>query len=107
MGSNARRTISSIYDAALMPNLGPAALELAVDSVGGVGAAYYVWNKRTGQVEWLSMSGPLVNTTADYASYYYAFDPYRPMFETVPSGRLLRVRAGGRCTVDSLNARNA
>jgi hypothetical protein len=60
MGSNAsRRTISSIYDAALMPNLWPAALGLAVDSVGGVGAAYYVWNKRTGQVEWLSMSGPL------------------------------------------------
>jgi hypothetical protein len=51
MGSTAsRRTISSIYDAALMPNLWPAALELAVDSVGGVGAAYYVWKQanRTG-----------------------------------------------------------
>ena len=67
-----RHTISSIYDAALVPDLWPLALDLAVDSVGGVGAAYYVWNKRTGQVEWLSMSGPLVDTTADYASYYRA-----------------------------------
>jgi PAS domain-containing protein/DNA-binding CsgD family transcriptional regulator len=104
MGSDAsRRTISSIYDAALMPNLWPAALDLAVDSVGGVGAAYYVWNKQTGQVEWLSMSGPLANTTADYASYYYALDPYRPMFETVPSGRLLRVR---ECVPEAVLSRN-
>jgi PAS domain-containing protein len=49
------------------------------------------------------MSGPLVNTTADYASYYYAFDPYRPMFETVPSGRLLRVR---ECVPEALLRRN-
>jgi PAS domain-containing protein/DNA-binding CsgD family transcriptional regulator len=104
MGSEAsRRTISSTYDAALMPNLWPAALDLAVDSVGGVGAAYYVWNKRTGQVEWLSMSGPLVDTTADYASYYYALDPYRPMFETVPSGSLLGVR---ECVPEALLRRN-
>ena len=98
-----RHTISSIYDAALVPDLWPLALDLAVDSVGGVGAAYYVWNKRTGQVEWLSMSGPLVNTTADYASYYYALDPYRPMFETVPSGRLLGVR---ECVPEALLRRN-
>jgi PAS domain-containing protein/DNA-binding CsgD family transcriptional regulator len=98
-----RRTISTIYDAALIPNLWPAALDLAVDSVGGVGAAYYFWNKRTGQVEWLSMSGPLVDTTADYASYYCALDPYRPMFETVPSGRLLRLR---ECVPEALLRRN-
>ena len=98
-----RRAISSIYDAALIPNLWPAALDLAVDSVGGVGAAYYVWNKRTGQVEWLSMSGPLVHSTADYASYYYALDPYRPMFETVPSGSLLGVR---ECVPEALLRRN-
>lgn len=98
-----RRIISSICDAALVPDLWPAALDLAVDSVGGVGAAYYFWNKRTGQVEWLSMLGPLVDTTADYASYYYALDPYRPMFETVPSGRLLRLR---ECVPEALLRRN-
>ena len=104
MASDAsRRTISSIYDAAVVPDLWPAALDLAVDSVGGVGAAYYVWNKRTGQVEWLSMSGPLVDTTADYASYYYALDPYRPMFETVPSGRLLGLR---ECVPEALLRRS-
>ena len=37
-----RHTISSIYDAALVPDLWPLALDLAVASVGGVGAAYYV-----------------------------------------------------------------
>ena len=50
------------------------------------------------------MSGPLVNTTADYASYYYAFDPYRPMFETVPSGRLLGVKSV-YCWINELGLR--
>ena len=98
-----RHTISSIYNAALVPDLWPLALDLAVDSVSGVGAAYFVWNKRTGQVEWLSMSGSLVETAADYASYYYALDPYRPMLETVQNRRLLRVR---ECMPEAVLRRN-
>jgi len=35
-----RRTISSIYDAALVPDLWPAALQSVMDEVGAVGAHY-------------------------------------------------------------------
>src|SRR3984893_15528407 len=35
-----RRTISSVYDAALVPDLWPAALQSVMDEVGAVGAHY-------------------------------------------------------------------
>jgi len=82
-----RRTISSIYDAALMPDLWPAALQSVMDNIGAVGAGYGVFNKRTGRIEWLSQTGPLVSAAADFISYYHEFDPCRPMLETAPVGR--------------------
>jgi DNA-binding CsgD family transcriptional regulator len=86
-----RGTISSIYDAALVPHLWPAALQSVMDEVGAAGAGYCVFNKRTGRVEWLSQSGPLVGREADYFSYYHALDRYRPILETHPAGRWLRI----------------
>ena len=86
-----RRTISSIYDAALVPHLWPAALQSVMDEVGAAGAGYCVFNKRTERVEWLSQSGPLVGREADYFSYYHALDRYRPILETHPAGRWLRI----------------
>ena len=38
-----RLTISSIYDAALVPDLWPAALQSVMDEVGAVGAHYGVF----------------------------------------------------------------
>src|SRR3981189_2261486 len=81
-----RRTISTIYDAALVPDLWPAALQSAIGQVGAAGAGYGVFNKATGRIE-LSLTGPLVNGAADFISYYHRFDPHRPMFETAPVGR--------------------
>jgi hypothetical protein len=43
-----RRTISSIYDAALVSDLWPSALQSVMDDIGAVGAGYGVFNKRTG-----------------------------------------------------------
>ena len=86
-----RLTISSIYDAALVPDLWPAALQSVMDEVGAVGAHYGVFNKRTESAEWLSQSGPLVELEADYLSYYHALDRHRPMIAAVPVGRWLRI----------------
>ena len=82
-----RRTISSIYDAALVSDLWPLALQSVMDDIGAVGAGYGVFNKRTGGIEWVSQTGPLVNVAADYISHYHEFDPHRPVCETAPVGR--------------------
>ena len=79
--------ISSIYDAALVPDLWPMVLQSVMEELGAVGAGYGVFNKRTGGIEWLSQSGPLVDLEANYLSYYHLLDRYRPMLETVPAGR--------------------
>src|ERR1700736_2212678 len=91
ISERSRRTISSIYDAVLAPNLWPAALQSLIDEVGAVGAGYSVFNKRTERVEWLSQSGPLVGREADYFSYYHELDRYRPIIEALPARRWLRI----------------
>jgi DNA-binding CsgD family transcriptional regulator/PAS domain-containing protein len=92
MSSDApRRTISSIYDAALVSDLWPTALKSVMDEVGAVGAGYGFFNKWTEQIEWLSQSGPLVELEADYFSYYHAIERYRPMLEAVPAEKWLRI----------------
>jgi len=92
MNSDAsRRTISSIYDAAVLPDLWPAALQSVMDEVGAAGAGYSLFNKRKERVEWLSQSGPLVGREADYFSYYHELDRYRPMIEALPAERWLRI----------------
>jgi PAS domain-containing protein/DNA-binding CsgD family transcriptional regulator len=82
-----RRAISSIYDAALIPDLWPSALQSVMEDVGAVGAGYGVFAKRTGEIEWLTQRGLLVSTAADFINYYHRLDPYRPMLESVPAGR--------------------
>jgi DNA-binding CsgD family transcriptional regulator/PAS domain-containing protein len=86
-----RRTSSSIYDAALVPHLWPAALQSVMNEVGAAGAGYCIFNKRTERVEWLSQSGALVGREADYFNYYHALDRYRPILEIIPVGRWLRI----------------
>ena len=86
-----RRIISNIYDAALMPDLWPAALQSIMDAVGAVGAGYCVWNRQTGRAEQLSLLGPLVDTGAQYVSYYQALDPHLAMVEAAPPGSWVRL----------------
>jgi hypothetical protein len=82
-----RRVVSNIYDAALVPDLWPAALQSIMDAVGAVGAGYGLSSKRTGRMEWLSETGALVDGESDFLRYYHALDPYRPMLDAAPSGR--------------------
>src|ERR1700730_4820265 len=86
-----RRAISSIYDAALVPELWPAALQSVMDQLGAVGAGYSLFDRRTERVEWLSQSGSLVGREADYFSYYHELDRYRPILEVLPAGGWLRI----------------
>ena len=86
-----RRIISNIYDAALMPDLWPAALQSIMEAVGAVGAGYCVWNRQTGRAEQLSLLGPLVDTGAQYVSYYQALDPHLAMVEAAPPGSWVRL----------------
>jgi DNA-binding CsgD family transcriptional regulator/PAS domain-containing protein len=86
-----KRIISSIHDAALVPDLWPAALQSIMDAVGAVGAGYGVFDKQTGGIEWLSETGALVDMESDLVNYYYPLDPYRPMLDAAPSGRWMWV----------------
>ena len=86
-----RRIISSIHDAALVPDLWPAALQSIMDAVGAVGAGYGVFDEQTGRIEWLSETGALADAEADFLRYYHALDPYRPMLDAAPSGRWMWV----------------
>jgi PAS domain-containing protein len=84
-------TISGIYDAAIASELWPSALQSVIDDIGGVGAGYGVFNKHTGEIEWLSLTGLLLDAAVDFISYYHALDPYRPLLETMPAGTWVRV----------------
>src|SRR3982074_2260978 len=79
ISQRSRRTISNIYDAALAPDLWPAALQSVMDEAGAVGAGYSLFNKRTECVEWLRQAGPLVGREADYFSHYHALEPIAPL----------------------------
>jgi two-component system, LuxR family, response regulator FixJ len=86
-----RRLISNVYDAALVPDLWPAALQAIMDALGAVGAGYGVFGKQTGRLEWLSQTGALVDMESDFLRYYHALDPYRPVLDAAPSGRWMWV----------------
>ena len=85
------RIIPSIFDAALAPELWPAALESIAETLGAVGAAYIIRDKRTGRVDWISLSGPSVELKAEYLTHYAALDPYSPVLDAAPSGTLVRL----------------
>jgi hypothetical protein len=86
------RTIARIYDAALMPDLWPAALQSVLEAVGVVGAGYSIFDRRDGRVELLSLSGPLVETGKHCVDYYHARDPHRALVEAAPRGHWVRLR---------------
>jgi DNA-binding CsgD family transcriptional regulator len=85
------RIISSLYDAALAPEDWPAVLHSVAVAVGSIGAAYIIWNKRVGAVEWLALTGPSTDMKADYVNHYAALSPYRPLVDTAPFGRWVRL----------------
>ncbi len=99
-----QKLIASIYDAALSPELWPEVLGAVAAAVGAVGVGYIVCDKRTGRVDWVTLTGPSADKTADYARYYAAFDAYRPILDAAPSATWVRL---AECLPDSALRRNA
>src|ERR1700733_10427169 len=71
-----RHVAGQIYDAALAPELWPAALGSVAACFGAVGAGYIVRNKRTGRVDWADLAGPITEMKTDFVERYAALDPY-------------------------------
>src|ERR1700732_634510 len=67
--------ICGICDAALAPDAWPGVLRQLTEYLGAVGAAYILTNKRTGQVEWISLAGPSAELQSDYVAHFAAVDP--------------------------------
>ncbi len=81
--SPAKHVVESIYDAAHKPDAWPAALDAVADFVGAVGAAYIVFDKKTGRVERASFVGPSAELKAEYVNHYASLDPFSPLVLSV------------------------
>jgi len=83
--------ITSFYDAAVTPELWPAALQSFADYLGAIGAGYILCNKQTGRVDWISLCGPCAEYKSEYVEYYAPLDPYRPLLGGCRNGNWLRL----------------
>src|SRR3982074_799494 len=79
-----RSITGGICDAALAPDAWSDVLRQLTEYLGAVGAAYILTNKRTGQVEWISLAGPSAELQSDYVAHFAAVDPYRPLLDARP-----------------------
>jgi PAS domain-containing protein len=84
MCSDIARVQATITNAAVAPHLWSDALALLAESVGAVGAAYFVSNERVRHVDWACLSGPSNELTLEFVQYYAAIDPYTPLLNTAP-----------------------
>jgi len=69
------RVISRIHDAALDPRLWTSVLQLLIEEIGAIGAAYIVRNTRTGRVEWANFVGPSAEFRPDHITQFTVEDP--------------------------------
>src|SRR3981189_2232983 len=79
-----RSITGGICDAALAADAWWDLLRQLTEYLGAVGAAYILTNKRTGQVEWISLAGPGAELQSDYVAHFAAVDPYRPLLDGSP-----------------------
>jgi DNA-binding CsgD family transcriptional regulator/PAS domain-containing protein len=81
--------LADLYDAAKIPAQWPAALQGVASAVGGIGAGQVVCNKRTGGVEWVTITGPCAALEPRYISHYAPLDLYAPVLQARPARRWL------------------
>ena len=96
--------LAQLYDAAKVPAQWPAALQGVAAAVGGIGAGQAIFNKRTGAVEWVTITGPCAALEPRYISHYAPLDPYAPVLHAQPPRRWLSLsrslRAGARISTE-------
>jgi len=83
------RAVAQLYDAAKMPEQWSTALQRLAQAVGGVGAGHAIYNKRTGAVEWVTLTGPFAELESQYINFYAAKDLYAPVLFAASPGRWL------------------
>src|SRR5262245_38172412 len=81
--------LAELYDAAKVPAQWPAALQQVATAVGGIGAGQAIFNRRTGAVEWVAITGPCAALEPRYISHYAPLDPYAPALHAQPPRRWL------------------
>jgi DNA-binding CsgD family transcriptional regulator/PAS domain-containing protein len=79
-----RSIACGIGDAALAPAAWKTVLGQLTEYLGAIGAAYILTNRRTGQVEWITLAGPSVELQSEYVAHFAAADPYRPLLDARP-----------------------
>lgn len=83
------RAVAQLYDAAQMPEQWSTALQRLAQAVGGVGTGHVIYNKRTGAVEWIALTGPCADLESRYVDFYAAKDLYAPVLFAAAPGRWL------------------
>src|SRR5687768_9514908 len=81
--------LAALYDAAKIPAQWPAALQGIAAAVGGIGAAQVIFNKPTGAVEWVTITGPCAELEPRYIGHYAPLDLYAPTLRAQPVRRWL------------------
>jgi DNA-binding CsgD family transcriptional regulator/PAS domain-containing protein len=81
--------LAQLYDAAKIPAQWSAALQGLATAVGGIGAGQVILNRRTGAVEWVTLTGPCADLEPRYASHYAPLDLYAPALYALPARRWL------------------
>ena len=79
MAPDISRVIAKIREAGLATEAWPEALQSLTDTLGVVGAACIVSNKRTKCVDWVCFSGLSADFQSAYIDHYALLDPYTPL----------------------------
>jgi hypothetical protein len=80
MPSDFPRVRSALYESALAPAAWPEALKSLTEVTDVAGAAYILFNKMMGRVEW-AFSGVSEGFKSAYVRHYAALDPYSPLLD--------------------------
>jgi hypothetical protein len=78
------RLIAKVHDAGLTPDAWPEALEALTDATGIAGAACIAFNKATGRVDWVRLSGLSAAFESKYLNHYAPLDPFSPLLNVEP-----------------------
>ena len=95
--------LAELYDAAKVPAQWSTALQRVAAAVGGIGAGQAIFNRRTGTVEWVTITGACAALEPRYISHYAALDPYAPALKAQPARRWLTLSRSLRAGVSASN----
>ena len=102
-----RSIACGIGDAALAPAAWKTVLGQLTEYLGAIGAAYILTNRRTGQVEWITLAGPSVELQSEYVAHFAAADALRAITLVLVALALIPIYGAVGAIVARLAARVA